>query len=160
MSKRLPWAWATFALLCLVAIDRVIAHEFDDFPKIETPAYKPGPPLAPEVRQKALDEQAAKIKQGNAINGARSADVNTAPTVTDMYFDPGTGSIRGHVYNGSSLGCAAVRVGFKLYDAEGSVIGEASDTVSNLGAYESWAFDAYTFGKRPASFKLLGVRFR
>jgi hypothetical protein len=65
-----------------------------------------------------------------------------------------TDHIVGVVVNQGPREYASVRISFRLYDASGSVVGDASDSVSRLKPGETWRFSAFTWGTAFAVAKL------
>ena len=50
--------------------------------------------------------------------------------------------IHGTVHNSSSKDYSYAQISFKIYDANGSVIGNCYDNVNGPGGYENWEFEA------------------
>ena len=102
----------------------------------------------------------------DAGSGSQSGQVQTEkPTekedleVTDlnMTTDQFSTKITGKVINNTDKTYSYVHVTFSLYDSEGALIGTALANVTNLEGGGVWKFEAASFEKNIASYKLTEV---
>lgn len=102
----------------------------------------------------------------DAGSGSQSGQVQTEKQtqkedleVTDlnMTTDEISTKITGKVINNTDKTYSYVQVTFSLYDSEGALLGTALANVNNLEGGGVWKFEAVSFEKNVASYKLTEV---
>lgn len=71
-------------------------------------------------------------------------------------------SITGVAKNNTGKNLSYVQIEFSVYDSEGNNLGTAIANINNLGAGDTWRFEATLLGfpnTRPSSYKLAGVTY-
>jgi hypothetical protein len=102
-------------------------------------AHTPAPSAAPPEKYDLLDE---------------TTGLALLPGWKSVTGDFGTITVKGKIKNTNDRSYSYAQVQFKLWDKEGSVAGTAMANINNLGAGETWAFEAVFLGNAKGKYKV------